>query len=160
PRDDDSQSCLSFKLQTEPAARASSYVDHWGNWVHTFNVLAQHRSLRVEALSVVQISPPPPIPAQSLTLRAFDATRDELDEHFDFLAPTDYVLQPPTLQALVDLAEQGSGGTVAGFARSAASVIHKRFQYAKGATHVQSTVLDALATGAGVCQDFAHVLLA
>ena len=30
----------------------------------------------------------------------------------------------------------------------------------KGATHVHSSVADVLATGAGVCQDFAHLLLA
>ena len=49
---------------------------------------------------------------------------------------------------------------MAGFARAMASVVHNRFRYVKGATHVQSTVMDALATGAGVCQDFAHVMLA
>ena len=41
PRDDDVQSCISFKLVTAPASRAASYVDTWGNWVHTFNVLGE-----------------------------------------------------------------------------------------------------------------------
>ena len=38
-------------------------------------------------------------------------------------------------------------------------LVHKSFRYEKGATHVRSSVLDSLTTGAGVCQDFAHILL-
>jgi len=38
-------------------------------------------------------------------------------------------------------------------------MIHARFQYVKGATHVHSSIEDSLSIGAGVCQDFAHVLL-
>ena len=160
PRDDDAQTCLSFKLQSEPAAHASSYLDPWGNWVHSFNVLGEHRALRIETHSLVHVSPPPALPAESVSLRALDGMRDEIDEHFDFLAPTAYVPHPETLGGLVAEAERASGGTVAGFARAMASVVHNRFRYVKGATHVQSTVMDALATGAGVCQDFAHVMLA
>jgi transglutaminase-like putative cysteine protease len=64
------------------------------------------------------------------------------------------------LTGLIGESELASGGTVAGFARSTAALIHERFRYEKGASHVQSTVMDALRTGAGVCQDFAHVMLA
>jgi transglutaminase-like putative cysteine protease len=39
-------------------------------------------------------------------------------------------------------------------------LVHERFRYEKGATHVNSSISDTLATGAGVCQDFAHILLA
>ena len=56
-------------------------------------------------------------------------------------------------------AERRCNGTVAGFAHSAAELIHERFQYVKGATHVNSSIADSLHLGAGVCQDFAHVLL-
>jgi len=31
PRDDQWQTCLSFKLQTTPESRASAYLDNWGN---------------------------------------------------------------------------------------------------------------------------------
>jgi transglutaminase-like putative cysteine protease len=159
PRDDGSQTCLSFKLQTSPASRASSYVDHWGNWIHAFNVLDEHRALRIETQSVVHVEPPP-VPAQDIALRAVDTMRDELDDEFDLLTPTAYVPHPPDLQTLIDEAERASAGTLYGFALATTALVHQRFRYEKGATHVHSTVLDALGTGAGVCQDFAHIMLA
>jgi transglutaminase-like putative cysteine protease len=159
PRDDGSQTCLSFKLHTSPASRASSYIDHWGNWIHGFNVLGEHRALRIETQSVVHVEPPP-VPAQDITLRAADAMRDELDEEFDLLTPTGYVPHPPDLQTLIDEAERASSGTLYGFALATTALVHERFRYEKGATHVHSTVLDAIGTGAGVCQDFAHIMLA
>ena len=159
PRDDASQTCLSFKLHTSPASRVSSYLDHWGNWIHGFNVLGEHRALRIETQSVVHVEPPP-VPAQDITLRAADAMRDELDEEFDLLTPTGYVPHPPDLQTLIDEAERASSGTLYGFALATTALVHERFRYEKGATHVHSTVLDAIGTGAGVCQDFAHIMLA
>ncbi len=48
---------------------------------------------------------------------------------------------------------------MAGFAQAASDLIHERFRYVKGATHVHSSIEDSLSIGAGVCQDFAHVLL-
>jgi transglutaminase-like putative cysteine protease len=38
-------------------------------------------------------------------------------------------------------------------------IVHESFRYEKGATHVHSSIEDTLSTGAGVCQDFAHILL-
>jgi transglutaminase-like putative cysteine protease len=38
--------------------------------------------------------------------------------------------------------------------------VHRTFSYDKAATTVRSAVDDALATRAGVCQDFAHVMIA
>src|ERR1700686_1109971 len=54
---------------------------------------------------------------------------------------------------------RSSDGTVSGFAKEASFLIHEKFQYVKGATHVNSSIQDSLAVGAGVCQDFAHLLL-
>jgi len=160
PRDDETQTCVSFRLQTDPVTRPSSYVDQWGNWIHTFNMLTEHRFLRIETRSLVHVDTPPDLPADSITLTELDAMSGDLDEHFDFLTATSYVPHAQGLAPLVAESEQASDGTVAGFARKTAALIHKRFRYEKGASHVQSTVMDALQTGAGVCQDFAHVMLA
>src|ERR1700690_1400205 len=72
---------------------------------------------------------------------------------------TGYVPHPPQLQEIVEAAAEASGGTVAGFARAASDLIPQRFRYVKGAPHVNSSIMDSLAHGAGVCQDFAHLLL-
>ena len=160
PRDDTRQSCLSFRLSTRPASGGSVHQDYFGNWVHRFNVLPAHRALRIEAASIVMIHPAAPLD-EGPTLRALDEERaDVAEEFFEFLAASHYVPHPPGLAELVAAAEDAGGGTVAGFGRAATRLIRERFRYEKGATHVHSSADQVLSTGAGVCQDFAHLLLA
>jgi transglutaminase-like putative cysteine protease len=66
----------------------------------------------------------------------------------------------PVLSELVADSEILGGSTARGFAESAAGLIHDRFTYKPGATHVHSSLQDCLATRSGVCQDFSHLLLA
>ena len=75
------------------------------------------------------------------------------------MVPTEYVPRLPALGELRQVAEERSDGTALGFATSASNLIHERFRYVKGATHVNSSIADSLSVGAGVCQDFAHLLL-
>jgi len=160
PVDNEKQSCLSFRLTTSPGSHTTAYRDAFGNWVHQFNILREHRHLRVEAESVVLPHEPVSNGAASLSLSEFDAQGTNLwEEYFDFVAPTAYVPHLPELRGLVEAAERGSGGTVAGFAQAASDLIKERFRYVKGATHVHSSIADSLTAGAGVCQDFAHMLL-
>jgi transglutaminase-like putative cysteine protease len=160
PIHDDGQSCLSFRLNTTPNSRGTAYRDAYGNWVHQFNVLPEHRHLRVEAESVVLAHDPPAGETGSMPLSHFDSHRIQWEEqHFDFLAPTGYV---PHLAALAEIsrsAEKSCDGSVRGFVEAASAVVHEKFSYVKGATHVHSSIEDALSLQAGVCQDFAHVLL-
>jgi transglutaminase-like putative cysteine protease len=160
PIHDEKQSCVSFRLTTTPSSRGTAYRDAYGNWVHQFNVLPEHRRLKVEAESVVLAHESSESPAESLTLAEFDSKSGQLDEeHFDFIVATGYVPHLKELKPLVDASEAASGGTVKGFAQAASNLIHERFSYVKGATHVHSSIEDSLALGAGVCQDFAHLLL-
>jgi transglutaminase-like putative cysteine protease len=161
PVHDEKQSCLSFRLTTTPSSRGVAYRDAYGNWVHQFNVLPEHRRLRVEAESVVLAHDSFDAPAaESQALEEFDATRDQLDEeYFDFVAATGYVPHLNDLKPLLKTSEEGSGGTVAGFVEAASNLIHASFDYVKGATHVHSSIEDSLSKRAGVCQDFAHLLL-
>lgn len=62
PLHDEKQSCLSFRLTTTPGSRGTAYRDSHGNWVHQFNVLAEHRHLKVEAESVVLAHESPDAP--------------------------------------------------------------------------------------------------
>lgn len=159
PVQDDFQSCLSFRLTTHPASRSSSHCDFFGNWVHRFNVLGEHRHLRVETDSVVLVLQPPELPSESPGLRDLPSLQDQLDQHYDLLASTSYVPHLPDLRDLVDEAMRSSDGSCAGFARTASKLVTETFRYVKGATHVHSSITDTLVTTEGVCQDFAHILL-
>jgi transglutaminase-like putative cysteine protease len=159
PIQDDRQSCISFRLATTPASRNTSFLDAYGNWAHQFNILREHRSLKIEAESVVLTHDGPASPSD-FTLFEFDEQREEyFEENYDFIAATDYVPHIPQLAEIVEAAERECDGTVAGFSRAASHLVHRRFQYVKGATHVHSSIEDSLSLGAGVCQDFAHLLL-
>jgi transglutaminase-like putative cysteine protease len=160
PLHDDRQSCVSFRLKTTPASRGTSYRDSLGNWVHQFNVFAEHRRLKVEADSVVLAHEVPAQPADDVSLAEYKSGREGLyEEYFDFLAPTAYVPHLPQIAEFADAAERASGGTVSGLAQCASDLIHERFRYVQGATHVNSSIRDSISLGAGVCQDFAHLLL-
>jgi len=159
PMHDDNQSCLSFRLSTVPASPAFSYRDALGNWVHQVNVLPVHSKLRVQAESVVLTHDATPT-TSFMQLGEIEQRREELQEEFyDMLAASKYVPHLPALSPLIAEAEARCDGTVVGFARRASLLIHERFQYVKGATHVNSSISDSLQLGAGVCQDFAHLLL-
>ena len=159
PMTDDKQSCLSFRLTTYPASVSRSYQDAFGNWVHQFNVLQEHRHLKIEADSVVLRMDVPEMRAMA-TLEQVDAAREELyEDHYDYLVASNYVPHLAALDDLILAAQANNDGTAFGFAQAASLLIHERFKYVPGATHVQSSIQDALAVGAGVCQDFAHLLL-
>jgi transglutaminase-like putative cysteine protease len=94
-------------------------------------------------------------------LAEIDQMRDALlDEHYDWLSASQYCPLLPALGELISMAESRCDWTARGFAESAAERIHEQFTYKPGATHVHSSVEDCLATQAGVCQDFAHLLIA
>lgn len=160
PIHDEKQSCLSFRLNTSPSSLGTAYRDAYGNWVHQFNILREHRQLMIEAESVVLVHEGAAPSENPTKLDQFDSRMDEFfEEYYDFMAATGYVPHPPQLLEIVEAASAASGGTVIGFARAASELIHQRFRYVKGATHVHSSIMDSLAHGAGVCQDFAHLLL-
>ena len=85
PLTDDKQSCLSFRLTTKPASQSRSYQDAFGNWVYTFNVLKEHRELRIETDAVVLRLDVPEMAAEA-TLEQVDAAQEELhDEFYDYM---------------------------------------------------------------------------
>jgi transglutaminase-like putative cysteine protease len=160
PIHDEKQSCLSFRLTTTPNSRGTAYRDAYGNWVHQFNVLPEHHQLRVETESVVLVHEGAENRDDSTTLSEFDTLKESLfQEYFDYIFPSAYVPHLPQLRAIVEEAEQQCSGTVGSFVQAACDSIHAKFRYVKGATHVHSSIEDSLSIGAGVCQDFAHVML-
>jgi transglutaminase-like putative cysteine protease len=160
PIHDETQSCLSFRLITNPASRGTSYRDSFGNWVHQFNILPKHQYLKIEAESVVLAHDAPLPQADSILLSELDSHREELEEEYmDFFSPTAYVPHVAKLDELIATSCQMCDGSLSGFVQAASDLIHGRFEYVKGATHVNSSIEDSLAVGAGVCQDFAHLLL-
>ena len=160
PRHDDYQSCLSFRVTTTPASKAVGHQDFYGNWVHLFHILPEHRALKVETEAVILMHPQEDRPVSRVPLSDLSIQRDGLrEEFFDWVSPSQYCPFLPEIEELAREAEAASDGTIYGFAAAAAGLIHNTFRYQKGATHVHSSVADCLETKAGVCQDFSHLLI-
>src|SRR5262247_476625 len=62
PRSEAGQALRVFQILTNPRAQLFAYTDHFGNAVYHFNVLRQHRELRIEALSVIEVRESTPLP--------------------------------------------------------------------------------------------------
>ena len=162
PRSEGPQSLRSFQIATNPRAQLYAYTDHLGNAVYHFNVLRAHDELRVEAQAVVEIAPTPPPPATCDPLEWERYNRLNLsDLHFDLLEPSRFARPSPALLAFLgekDL-EKPPGDPLSAL-KSLSHAIHDAFDYEIGATQVHSPIEQALGARRGVCQDFAHIMIA
>ena len=75
-----------------------------------------------------------------------------------YLSPTARSPFEPAVAELCEGIPQDLDPVAAGLAIS--SLLHERFGFRVGTTDVGSTALDLLGLGHGVCQDFAHLMLA
>jgi transglutaminase-like putative cysteine protease len=147
PLDSGGQHCLAFALKIEPAGEVLAYTDRFGNDIRHFDLVQPHRQLRVAAQSEV-LTP--------ATYYGPSTPLSPLDE-FDFLQATHYA---PHTEHLAPLGAALDGHATPAAALALMSAVHGALAYEKGATTVTTTAPEALQLGRGVCQDFAHVLLA
>jgi transglutaminase-like putative cysteine protease len=163
------QTLLDFDLLIEPPATVISFRDYYGNAVHNFGVAYLHNSLVIEGTSDVVthagMNEPLAGPAEgerdaSPALRALAGDTTLADELAEFLGSSRYIPLADESAALAEalLAEDPDASALAFFTR-AADDVRERIEYRIGTTTVHSSVAEVLAGGAGVCQDFAHVLI-
>jgi transglutaminase-like putative cysteine protease len=163
PRKGGGQRLISFELDIDPASRLFSYADPFGNAVYHFDVPPPHDHLRIEGRSAVETSPLNDIPA-SLDLGEWDRLRSDFvrGECFDFLKPHGFAEQTERLMAfatakgLDDLRKYDPLTALHALNKA----IYEAFDYEPGVTEADSPIDLALEKGRGVCQDFAHVMLA
>jgi transglutaminase-like putative cysteine protease len=149
PLDGSGQHCTSFRLVTDPPGiRIRFYLDHLGNQIQHFDLLEPHDRLTVTALSEVHTS-----------VAFVDESRIPSQlELYDYRAPTEYVALSAGVR---DFAGAHAGaGSAAERATRLSDAIFAGFAYETGVTDVQTRADEVLALGRGVCQDFAHLLLA
>jgi transglutaminase-like putative cysteine protease len=159
PRTDARQYCTAFSLRVTPSAAPRSYIDRFGNLVHHFAILPAHASLSIVARSRV-VTTPAADPTDPL-----EATRAQLEAEslpvdlFDYRNESPYVHQDPEVAAFLrelPPLDQNIGRWCHGVAKA----IHEGFTYDSESTTVHSTIAESLSRRAGVCQDFAHVMIA
>jgi transglutaminase-like putative cysteine protease len=154
PRQTPAQRLEHFHLEVSPDAELSSSVDYFGNAVWLVSVEAPHLELVITAHSEVSL-----VVTEEVRLdRPWDRERLARDPALEFALVSPRV---PWLPAIAELArtlevEAGDGEAL----YMAMRRLPEHLSYLRGATSVMTSVADVLERRVGVCQDFAHVMLA
>jgi transglutaminase-like putative cysteine protease len=159
PRSDGDQSCRSFHLKVSPAAEVHNYKDGFGNRVHHFCHLAPHANVTILAASVVETHPraaDPPAVAGRFPLSAAAVPLDAMG----FLGFHGPVRPTPLLDPVLDALRPAPGENLGRLVARVSAFIKEQFEYATDVTQASSPVDDVLQAGKGVCQDFAHLMIA
>ena len=158
PISDEFQEVIAYRVTVSPTARISSFVDYWGTRVDSFGHRSPHRSLQVVAQSTVETRPRP-LPAG--VCRA-ELLRDHafLDSHAEFLERTPHCDWGPQIAELARTQVEVAGRDVVSQVLALQRVVGSRLEYRHGVTKIGIDVDEVLASGAGVCQDYAHLAVA
>jgi transglutaminase-like putative cysteine protease len=162
PRSEGPQALRSFQIATNPRAQLYAYTDHLGNAVYHFNVLRAHQELRIETQSVVEMAAPSPPPdtADPLEWQRYN-NYNLTDEHFDLLEPSKFAYDSGALsQFVVEHQLARPEGDPLSALKHLSKTIYDAFDYEVGITDAYSPIDVALKEGRGVCQDFAHIMIA
>jgi len=161
PRSEGRQRCLTYFVKVNPKARVLQYRDHLGNHVHHFSVAPKHTQLLITTEATVENLEPDLLPG-FLPIHAWDDLDRILsrEDHWEFLMPSDFA--GPT-ELLTNFASE-----VRAFRREDPlsltlelnAAMYSAFEYVPKHTHVNSPIDHALADRKGVCQDFAHIMIA
>jgi transglutaminase-like putative cysteine protease len=164
PRETTLQRVLGFALQITPAPDSLHHAqDAFGNPQAWWTLSQAHTRLHVVARSEVQTAPPLALqasqpweavrehfryrsgqPGDAQTCFVFGSHHAPLHEHFAAYARSCFSPGRPLQEAATELMQR----------------IHREFTYASQSTDVHTPALQALQARRGVCQDFAHILIA
>jgi transglutaminase-like putative cysteine protease len=163
PRSEYSQRCFTFQLSVSPRARIFSCNDHIGNVIHHFDIPEPHRQLTIIADALVDVDPPLDLP-EMLGAEAWRELDDmiESDDYWDMLMPSQFARTSPELVELGRKlgVDQRNGVDPLTVLRKLNNDLYAEFAYTKASTTVDSPIEDALRSRQGVCQDFAHIMIA
>jgi transglutaminase-like putative cysteine protease len=163
PRSEGNQRCFVFQLSVNPRVRIFGYTDSYGNLVHHFDLPAKHEQLTIIADMLVNIDGQPSIPD-------FTGYEDwgrleqiiEVEDHWHMLAPSHFARPSQELEDLareIGVIERRDRSPLE-FLKDIAAGVNQSLSYVKKSTSVNSPIEDALRSRKGVCQDFAHVMIA
>jgi len=158
------QSLLQYSLSISPAAALQRDTpDVYGNMRCFFALQTPHDELTVVARSLVATRAGS-IPESNLS---WESARERFRYHAGaaFDPASEFVFASPFVPRNAEFATYARpsflpGTTVLAVAQSLMERIHTDFTYESQSTEINTPALEALAMRKGVCQDFAHIMLA
>jgi transglutaminase-like putative cysteine protease len=171
PANTNAQQLLGYQLQIEPPpALLREQLDVYGNTRASFSFQSAHDQLTVVADSMINTTPDPlarNLSAAPQLMTPWEQVRERFryragalyDAASEFLFASPYV---PRDDAFTEFGQESftSGRPLLDAAGALMTQIHTRMTYESESTEVNTLALDALKQGKGVCQDFAHIMVA
>ncbi|MCP5433832.1 MAG: transglutaminase family protein [Alphaproteobacteria bacterium] len=161
PQADELQRLNGFHLTTHPRAQLFTYADDFGNTVYHFDIPGEHQELTIDASSKVDVDRPPTLP-EALAPDAWEALRSDATkaQHFELLCPSTIAKDGEALEAFLKETGLEPHACPLATVRDLNETLYRSFTYESGTTRVDSPIEVAIASRKGVCQDFAHVMIA
>ena len=159
PLDDPQQEVKKHELIITHHPSVEVFTDYFGNKVGIFSVLRSHTELTIQS-NIEVIAHEATWPADTTPAKEQWQTLVEIGEQFPYM---DFLLQEhfDVYEELAALVSSIVNDTVTPFAaaQQMSTFVYNSFEYKKGITNVETKVDEIWQLKAGVCQDFAHVLL-
>ena len=158
------QQLISHSLMVSPTpAQMRTTQDVFGNARSFFSLQTPHTNLTVVASSVVATSALPTPISRSSWEQTRDRFRYQPDKAFD--AATEFIFASPFIPKHADFFDYARPSFTPGVGVLAAAQdlmrrIFTDFTYESQSTQINTPALQALAQRKGVCQDFAHIMIA
>lgn len=163
PRDHRQQVVRSFFIRTSPQASFSVEFDAFGNRHHYFDIHHPHDRLEISVSAVIEHAVPDHNLAQLPAAVDSWAQLAELQtdwDMWDFLRSTELTSVSRELRSWLTNYPVDSDADPYTRLKTLTKHMFDTFQYVPGSTHVDSTIDHFLATKEGVCQDYAHLMIA
>jgi len=159
PINDDFQEVLKHDLKISGDPSVEVYKDYYGNEVGTFTHCEPHSELLIVSRILVNTTPRP-LPIDDIFAIEQWETLDKIKHQIPYI---DYLKQEHfvglnDLKSILDQ-EDIAHETPFDIAKRFNKYVCENFKYIPGITNVETTLDEVWKLKAGVCQDFAHILL-
>jgi transglutaminase-like putative cysteine protease len=135
-----------------------TFYDYWDNKAGSFNLFPPHDKLVIDSRVKVRTSGGSDLDINFISV--FNEMWNEVNGNLKLveLSRPDYIRAQTRINEIVKMI-YSSDHSVAISVKNCCDYIFKNFNYIKGITTVETTIDEILEKNAGVCQDFAHVML-
>lgn len=154
------QQVIRHRIEFQPGAQVSDYIDYFGNHTTFYSMTVRHRQLKVTNRMTVRTLPRI-LPAAGLSLTVAEARqilKSAGTAVFDYLQSTEAIPANAESSAWAREILRGNRPLREGL-DDLNKAIHSGFKYRSGSTDIETPLSTIWKKREGVCQDFAHVML-